>query len=108
MGYLERHTPVVRDYARSLEQGQEEGVREAAARARANMMTLNRHGGTDFAELDEDGAFVEFMPDPPLRVLLNLMGTLFTDLEALWWVYRRGAQWPAKRKRTVRCCGCGE
>merc|ERR1711972_1156947 len=41
--YLERHTPVVRDYARSLERGQEEGVREAAARARANMMTLNRH-----------------------------------------------------------------
>ena len=38
---------------------------------------------------------------------LNLMTTLFGDLEALWWVYRRGLRSPGSQPRNMQC-SCGK
>ena len=75
-------------------------------RATENMMTLNRKAGTEFGDSVHDGGYAEYTLDPPLRVLLNLMGTLFLDLEALWWVYRRGTSSQTRPKRSLVCKGC--
>ena len=84
----------------TMEVGQKEGIKTAEVRATQNIIGLNGKGGTNFGDSAHDGAYVEFPPDPPLRILLYLMGTLFLDLEALWWVYRRGTADRARPRRS--------
>merc|ERR1711920_149291 len=66
------------------------------------------NAGIVSSEIYQDGAYAEFVPEPPVWVMLNLFGTLFRDLEALWWVQRRGTSGRPRPRRCLRGRGCGE
>ena len=69
---------------------QSDGMKYVRGQSMRWTLALNSQAGATQQLFDEDGAFFETVPEPPLHILLNLMKTLFVDLEALWRAFRRG------------------
>ena len=85
---------------------QQDGIERTQREARRGMSWMRTVAGNNLFDESWDGAYYEALFEPSLRVLLNLMETSFSDLEVLWWIYRRGVRSGSRKRRRLKCGWC--
>ena len=89
---LEEGAAKIRRDIEEMEDGQKDGINEAEKRATTSMPLLNQRAGTDIGDLQRDGAYAEYSPDPPSR-----SSELDGDLYSLIWRHSGGCTAAGRR-----------